>query len=90
MSLILPITSPDDQLSKLTIGTYGYNEEITKKIYFGKDEMTMEDFLQMVEYVLTNTDLIIKNDLRIKFLRRIKKSRYIKGYNPGGKRIQIP
>lgn len=44
----------------------------------------MDDFVCMVEYVLTNADLS-KDDPRIGLVERIKQMHQVEGHNPGGK-----
>lgn len=53
-----------------------------------KDEIGLEDFCELVKYVMTNVDLI-PNDPRIRLLERLKNYKIIEGWNPSAKRIQI-
>lgn len=51
---------------------------------------SMIDFLFTAAYVLTNTDLMSKNDPRLAFLERLKTIQMVDGQQPGGKRYSYP
>lgn len=57
------------------------------KVYIGEYEISIWDFCSMVEYVLENTDLMGDADPRLKLIEEIKKSKTVKGFNEGRKRI---
>lgn len=60
-------------------------------LIYGKDtniEMVMSDFCCLVEYALTNTDLL-PDDPRLKLLEKIKQATIIDGYNQGNTRINL-
>lgn len=90
MSLILSRSIPRG----LEVKTHGVHILQNKVLLRGgnvKDgyvdcEIPFLDFLEMVEYVLTNTDLY-RNDPRLRFLEMVKKLKPVKGYNPDGKRL---
>ena len=46
----------------------------------GDYELSMEDFCEMVKYVLNNTDLL-PDDLRLKLVEDIKNSKVVPGWN---------
>ena len=62
-------------------------------ITIGDNTFTMKDFLFIVQYVLTNTDLR-ENDLRLKFSEAIRGIKVIEGWdkqiNLNSKRLAIP
>ena len=86
MSLELSFSTPKG----LEIKTLGLGSQ---DIFLGDYRIPMQDFLDMAEYVLTNTDLEI-NDPRSKFLSRLKKVKTAPGWdvnqNPKCRRILIP
>lgn len=49
-------------------------------------DMSLDDFCAVVEYVLTNTDLL-PCDPRADLLRRLKNFHPVPGYNNGNKRL---
>lgn len=51
--------------------------------------MTYDDFCDLAVYVLTNEDLH-PNDVRLKFIERIKRHKIVKGWSPEQKRLAIP
>jgi len=55
-------------------------------VFVGEYMLSLEDFLQLAEYVLTNTDLK-EGDPRLAFVARAELAQVVEGYNPGGKRI---
>lgn len=71
---------------KPTVKTWGFmnNKDI---VIFGDYNVDINDFFAMVYYVLTNTDLY-KGDPRIKFVKKIKKLRKVKGYMVGEEHFQ--
>jgi len=56
-------------------------------VVLGKYDIDINDFFVMAYYVLTNTDLY-KNDPRLKFVKRIKKMKKVKGYMKGNKHLE--
>jgi hypothetical protein len=52
-------------------------------------EIGIKDFCYVVAYVLTNTDLIGKNDPRLALVSRLKKVKTRPGYNPKARRLVI-
>ena len=52
----------------------------------GKYEISLEDFLLVVMYVLTNTDLEA-NDQRRQFVKSVQSMKEVDGYNPNTKRL---
>ncbi len=66
------------------------DDEGRRVIFWGqKDEIPIEEFLRLVEYVLTMGDLNGNDDPRYKFLERMKQLQVIEGHNPEGKRLGI-
>ncbi len=61
-------------------------------ITIGNNTFTMKDFLLIIYYVLTNTDLR-ENDPRLEFSEQLKLLKIIDGYNketnPNSKRLEI-
>jgi hypothetical protein len=51
--------------------------------------MSMEEFLHLVHYALTNVDLQGDHDPRLTFVQRIRESRIEKGWNTERKRLEI-
>lgn len=51
--------------------------------------MNYDDFCDLAIYVLTNEDLH-PNDVRLKFIERIKRHEIVKGWSPEQKRLHIP
>ena len=81
MSLALELgTKPEG----LEIKTFGVRPEV---VFLGAYEISMADFLFAAHYVLTNSDLE-PNDLRPQFLKCVNSMHEVKGYNPGGKRLE--
>ena len=57
-------------------------------VLIGKQIISLGDFLDLTEYVLTNTDLIDQKDPRLQFIKCVKAMHRIEGYNgPGTKRL---
>ena len=52
----------------------------------GNTEVSMRDFCDLVEYVLTNSDLE-KNDPRVSLIARIANLNVVEGFNYCGKRL---
>jgi|SRR3989339_1157665 hypothetical protein len=72
MSLLLNCgTVPAD----LRIKTFDH-----QTVLIGEYSLTMEDFLQMCYYVLTNTDLA-KDDMRLHFLKCVQAMKKVPGHN---------
>ncbi|MFA5070212.1 MAG: hypothetical protein WC528_02935 [Patescibacteria group bacterium] len=82
MSLILNQGSKPEGLS---VKTDGFGPQV---VYLGDYEITLEDFLSAVIYVLGNTDLVPK-DPRLSFLEKIKAMKQVAGYNKGKKRLSL-
>ena len=58
-------------------------------VFVGDYEISMQDFLHLAEYVLTNTDLT-NNDPRLEFVKKVGvKLKIVPGYNPGKQRLEI-
>lgn len=72
---------------KIDVKTYGTGD-LKDKVFFGKYEILLQDFLDAVHYVLTNTDLE-PDDPRFEFVRRVKAMEEVRGYNKSGKRLKI-
>ena len=70
----------------LEVKTYGFGS-MRQTVYLGNYEISIEDFLVVAEYVLTNTDLY-PNDPRVQFVTCVQSMREIDGYNPNGKRLK--
>lgn len=86
MSLELSGTNP---MIMAVSGMPGTN---TIKLYDNQNEMEipMEDFCSLVEYALTNTDLL-PDDPRYKLMYKIReKALVVEGYNPDSFRIAFP
>ncbi|MCK4996749.1 hypothetical protein KAS08_00450 [Candidatus Pacearchaeota archaeon] len=84
MSLILNQGTKPENLRVMTPAT-----SFSKLIFIGDYEITMKDFVELMNYVLTNTDLR-SDDPRIKFINNVKKAKIVPGWNKGGSRINIP
>lgn len=83
MSLILTRSKPKG----LEVKTHGFSSFRNKLLLRGGKqegetdcEIPFAEFLDVVEYVLTNTD-IYPNDPRLKFLKRISRLKPIAGWN---------
>jgi hypothetical protein len=61
---------------------------LANKVLLGGCEITFEDFFDAVEYVLTNTDLE-PDDIRLRFLERVKGIKEVDGWDEEGKRLDI-
>lgn len=84
MSLTLNRGTKPDGLSVSTLlGTLS----VGAPIMLGDYEISMEDFLIVAEYVLTNTDLV-PDDQRLQFVECVKSMKEVDGYNQGGKRLK--
>lgn len=57
-------------------------------VTIGEYDMSLQDFLDMFEYVMQNTDLI-PNDPRLRLIEKVKKARQVAGYNQGKQRIKL-
>ena len=68
----------------LEVKTYGI--ESLPHVRIGDYEISMKDFRYMVEYVMTNTDLL-PDDPRISLQESIENMIVSDGYNPDGKRF---
>ncbi|MFZ2969535.1 MAG: hypothetical protein WA063_00125 [Minisyncoccia bacterium] len=83
MTLIL---NREGTKQKIDVKTYGAGD-LKDKVIFGKYEILLQDFLDAVHYVLTNTDLE-PDDLRLEFVRRVNAMKEVPGYNKNGKRLK--
>ena len=61
--------------------------QLTNVVSIGNYEISLDDFLIVAEYVLTNTDLV-PNDHRLQFVKCVKSMKEVKGYNKGRKRLE--
>ncbi len=84
MSLILSEGTHPQGLEAKTYGPL----IMERAVHLGGYEISMEDFCFLAEYVLTNTDLQVK-DPRTELVRRINLMQEVSGYNPNGKRLGI-
>jgi hypothetical protein len=85
MSLELSGTNP------LVVARSGIPGTNSINLYDGNSEkeIPMDDFCCLVEYALTNTDLL-PDDPRLKLIDKIKLASTTEGYNPGNTRIVLP
>jgi hypothetical protein len=58
-------------------------------VFLGDYEITMKDFVDAAEYVLTITDLE-PDDPRLQFVKYVQSIREVEGYNAGRKRLESP
>ena len=72
----------------LEVKTFGFGS-MGNTVHLGDYEISLEDFLVTVEYVLTNTDLE-PNDPRLRFVKRVQSMKEVAGYNPNRKRLGDP
>jgi len=90
MTLLL---SGSDPHAEIKSGFACLNDVILFRIKDGDRKLTtefsMDDFCDMVSYVMTNTDLA-KNDPRPELIKRLNKLITVDGYNKGNKRLQYP
>ena len=61
------------------------NRDVT---FIGDYEITMKDFVMLMDHVLTNTDLR-PDDPRIEFINNVKKAEIVPGWNDGCRRFKI-
>lgn len=83
MSLLLNNGTKPDGVEIKTFG-FGTMQGI---IYLGDYEISLSDFLCAAKYVLSNTDLE-PNDPRLQFVKCIRETREIGGYNPSKMRLE--
>jgi len=57
-------------------------------LFLGDCAITMRDFVLLVEYVMTNTDLM-PDDPRLRLIRRMISMCVVAGYNPGSSRLVV-
>lgn len=73
-----------------TMGGIGYDGRGFERVFFwglaDMVEIPMDDFVEAVKYVLTNSDLL-ENDPRPGLIEFIKRLDITDGYNKGGKRL---
>jgi len=74
---------------RVFVKTWPHGEE-GPTLTLGGVEIPFPDFAFLTEYVLTNTDLVGKDDPRLKLLARLKATTIGPGHNNGGRRIYIP
>jgi hypothetical protein len=55
-------------------------------IIIGQEDIGLQDFCALAEYVLTNTD-IIPNDPRLPLIEKIKGMKLVDGYTQGRQRL---
>lgn len=80
MSLLLENSKPEGLLVKTIGPVFGHEKKgLTDVVHLVKYQISMEDFLAMSYYVLTNTDLS-ENDPRLKYLHNVKNLKPTKGY----------
>lgn len=83
MSLILGLgTKPPG----LEVKTFGFGP-MGNTVHLGDYEISLEDFLLMTKYVLTNTDLE-PADPRLQFVKCIKSMKEVGGYSPNRKHLE--
>ena len=70
----------------LEVCFHSFGGENSKTVRLGEYEISIEDFLLMAAYVLSNTDLE-PNDPRLQFVVHVKEMEIIKGYNEGRERL---
>ena len=80
MSLIL------ERSNNLRVKTHGLSNN-SDIVFINEKEIEINDFFAMVYYVLVNTDLY-RNDPRLKFIKRVKKMKKVKGYMRGSKHLE--
>lgn len=62
--------------------------EFDPTVQFGQETVSMQEFCEAVEYVLTNSDLE-SDDPRLALVRKIQRSRIGPGHNNGKTRISF-
>ena len=74
-------TNPDG----LTAKTMGVGDEV---VFLGDYQISMEDFLILAHYVLTNSNLT-KDDPRLQFVESVRNMEVVEGYTTivGGKEL---
>jgi hypothetical protein len=80
-----------EQGTKPVIGikTYGRSiGDLWKTVFLGDYEISIEDFVCMVKYFMTNTD-IYSGDPRLELLEWMKSLTEVDGFNPKGKRLEV-
>lgn len=83
MSLTLDLgTTP----AGLSVKTFGFGQ-MGNTVYLGEYEISLEDFLIMSHYVLTNTDLE-SNDPRRQFVECVKEMQEVSGFNAPATRLR--
>ncbi|HRZ18470.1 MAG TPA: hypothetical protein P5136_00195 [Methanofastidiosum sp.] len=79
------------QIECKTHGVIGdINHDLRKSVFIGDLEIPIDEFCNLIEYVLTNTDLVDMNDPRLLLTNWIKKTQIIEGYNSGALRLGVP
>lgn len=63
-------------------------KSLEKMVFIADHAVGMEDFCELVKYVLTNADLV-KNDPRLELVEKMRSLIFVEGYNPGGRRMEI-
>ena len=70
----------------LEVKTFGFGS-MGNTVHLGDYEISLEDFLVTVEYVLTNTDLE-PNDPRRQFVKCVQSMKEVDGYSPNRKHLE--
>ena len=87
MTLTLDLGTVPEGLPCKSHGHAPIIDGLSGRIRIGDYELTMEDFLMLVHYVMTNTDLV-PNDPRLSALEMLKEAKVVPGWNrhglPGG------
>jgi hypothetical protein len=82
MSLILAHAKPE-AVAKAMFGSVGIR---IKKGRF--TDIPYAEFVELVEYVLTNEDLF-PADPRLALIKKLRKAKVVHGFNPTGRRITL-
>lgn len=59
------------------------------KVFLGQYEISMEDFLELAWYVLTNVNLTGPEDPRLRFLERLYRTGKVEGWGGKGERLDV-
>ena len=60
------------------------------RVDIGEYEVDLDDFCQLVIYVLENSDFISQDDPRYILISKIREGYFAKGYNPDLTRFRMP
>lgn len=69
----------------LLVKTFGLSEEV---VFLGEYQLSLNDFLAAVRYVLTNADLI-PGDPRLAFIAWVRRLEAAPGWNRDGTRLAV-